>query len=196
MPRLLPTIGKFRVVSARTNYEKFYPAQPLCWKAAAFAHEVNELYESYTSADDSEDNNTSYGSSDSDSSYESEPAGESIQREIISFGDSTEEQTSVRIVAGQLSAVPKSVMFVQNPTPLQIIGELLMLTEHMKFVCENKTSLDLEISLDQAHRYAESYLRRGRFSFDNSIIDLKDMTLKSSPARGVHSRKHGGSMTS
>lgn len=45
-PSLLPVISKYPVISARTRYEKFYPCQPLCWKAAAFAHEVNEIYSS------------------------------------------------------------------------------------------------------------------------------------------------------
>ena len=45
VPYLVPVMENYRVVSARTRYEKFYPGQPLCWKAAAFAHEVNEIYE-------------------------------------------------------------------------------------------------------------------------------------------------------
>jgi len=44
LPSLLPTLQSDLVstVSARTRYEGMYPGQPLCWKAAAFAHEVNE----------------------------------------------------------------------------------------------------------------------------------------------------------
>lgn len=84
------------------------------------------------------------------------------QREIISFGDSMEERTAVRIVSDQLDATSKSVMFVPSPTPLQIIGQLHMLTSHMKFVCEHRTSLDLEISLDQAQRCAESFVKRNK----------------------------------
>jgi hypothetical protein len=68
------------------------------------------------------------------------------KREIISFGDSMEERTAVRIVSGQLSAVPKSIMFISSPSPLQLIGQLNMVTLHMKFVCEHESSLDLEIS--------------------------------------------------
>jgi hypothetical protein len=82
------------------------------------------------------------------------------QREIISFGDSMEERTAVRIVSDQLDSIPKSVMFVPSPTPLQIIGQLQMLTNHMTFVCEHQSSLDLEISPEQAQRCAESYVKR------------------------------------
>jgi len=71
-----------------------------------------------------------------------------------------EERTAVRIVSEQLSATPKSVMFMNNPTPTQIIGQLSMLTNHMKFVCSHGSSLDLEISPEQAERCAASYLKK------------------------------------
>ena len=46
LPSLVPILESQRVsiVSARTRYEGQYPGQPLCWKAAAFAHEVNERF--------------------------------------------------------------------------------------------------------------------------------------------------------
>lgn len=156
VPNLVPVVEKYRIVSARTRYERFYPGQPLCWKAAAFAHEVNEMYEA--------DVNSSIGSmeltdvSSNESDEEHEPL--SARREIISFGDSTEERTAVRIVSGQLSALPKSVMFLSNPSPAQLIGQLAMITSHMRFVCENKSSLDLEISPEQARQCAKKYLHR------------------------------------
>jgi hypothetical protein len=73
-----------------------------------------------------------------------------------------EERTAVRIVADQLSAVPKSVMFIQAPTPLQIIGQLEMLSAHMKYICNHRSNLDLEISPQQAERSAELYMKRSR----------------------------------
>mmetsp|Transcript_29759 Transcript_29759/g.68697 ORF Transcript_29759/g.68697 Transcript_29759/m.68697 type:complete len:138 (+) Transcript_29759:315-728(+) len=92
-----------------------------------------------------------------------------LTREIISFGDSMEERTAVRIVSGQLSAVPKSVMFISSPSPLQLIGQLNMLTHHMGFVCEHRSSLDLEISPLQAQRCAESHMERSK-SFEDSYF--------------------------
>jgi len=83
-----------------------------------------------------------------------------IRREIISFGDSMEERTAVKIVSDQLSALPKSVMFISNPTPSQIIGQLTMLTHHMKFVCEHSQDLDLEITHKQADKCAQHYLSK------------------------------------
>jgi hypothetical protein len=84
----------------------------------------------------------------------------SYRREIVSFGDSMEERTAVKIVSDQLSSTPKSVMFLSNPTPTQIIGQLTMLTHHMGFVCENPQDLDLEISQKQAEKCAQGYLSK------------------------------------
>ena len=84
----------------------------------------------------------------------------SLRREVISFGDSIEERTAVKIVSDQLDALPKSVKFLNNPTPVQIIGQLTMLTHHMNFVCEHADDLDLEISKGQAEKCASGYLAR------------------------------------
>eukprot|EP00934_Nitzschia_sp_Nitz4_P007736 Nitzschia sp. Nitz4//scaffold1_size375055//9179//10704//NITZ4_000205-RA/size375055-augustus-gene-0.703-mRNA-1//-1//CDS//3329540832//7726//frame0 len=167
-PQLLPVVDKYRVVSARTRYEKFYPGQPLCWKAAAFAHEVNEIYETLR------DDTNSCGSMEmtdvsSASSMESDD-DDTERREIISFGDSGEERTATNIVSKQLEATPKSVMFMSNPSPLQIIGQLHMLTDNMHYVCGNDKSLDLKISSEQADRFARSYLKKYRIHYDHNIV--------------------------
>jgi hypothetical protein len=203
LPNLIPVLKNYRVISARTRYENFYPSQPLCWKAAAFAHEVNEHFCSLEEAstmlerecsrvstdsvpdidmvsagDDSSLSETSISSAEYSpgaddvlgfpksnqalsSPYASTPAiVRRIRREIISFGDSMEERTAVKIVSDQLSAQPKSVMFISNPTPSQIIGQLTMLTHHMNFVCEHSQDLDLEITHKQADKCAQHYLSK------------------------------------
>lgn len=177
VPYLLPCIDRYRIISARTRYERFYPDQPLCWKAAAFAHEVNEIFTASENntidpskgkmTEDVDDQNETFSSvdsmvltddssSDSSSSDSDKPpqSAAQIRKEVISFGDSMEERTAVRIVANQLGAHPKSVMFLSSPTPVQLIGQLAMLTEHMQFVNEHELDLDIEISYDQAHTKA------------------------------------------
>lgn len=218
LPNLIPVLKNYRIISARTRYEKFYPNQPLCWKAAAFAHEVNEHFRSLeeahhmlnrecavaktglrydtvpdmeaASTDDSSLEDTSISSTEVDSpgAWSSEhisttpvkPAHQqppttvtatpAVRREIISFGDSIEERTAVKIVSDQLDALPKSVKFLGNPSPLQIIGQLTMLTHHMSFVCQNVDNLDLEISLKQAEKCAQGYLVRNEV---NTVEQVK-----------------------
>ena len=223
LPNLIPVLKNYRIISARTRYEKFYPNQPLCWKAAAFAHEVNEHFCSLEEAHDLLDRECGHRllsggdnvpSSDGDSvqdldmastdvsshddsslddgSLSSESPGggggwanpvvggggpassgtsavaphhssrsrAAMRREIVSFGDSVEERTAVRIVSDQLDAVPKSVKFLNNPTPSQIIGQLVMCTHHMAYVCGHDGDLDLEISTRQAEKCATGYLER------------------------------------
>lgn len=177
LPQLLSVMEQYRVVSARTNYERFYPQQPLCWKAAAFAHEVNETFDS--SIDD--DGTTSLESTDvsSDDSSTDEPSSNQhsqtpvslpSRREIISFGDSTEERAAVRIVSEQLNAVPKSVMFVQTPTPSQIVGQLVMVTDYMQYVCEHRTTLDLEIDAEQAEQCAKMHLEKKEIHLTDHML--------------------------
>lgn len=184
VPRLLPVLDKYRIVSARTRYERFYPSQPLCWKAAAFAHEVNEVFESYGSraVDGTDDSDTassrSLESTDVSTDSGSDQDSKVAKKEIISFGDSMEERTSVRIVAEQLGATPKSVMFVSSPTPSQLIGQLHMLTTHMKSVCDHGSSLDMEISEEQAGRCAVTYLKRHKIQDNVLADDLAKMLLE------------------
>lgn len=188
-PALLPVLSKYPIVSARTRYEKFYPCQPLCWKAAAFAHEVNEIYDSLKNVDDStscgsmEGTEVSSTSSLSDSSSMEEEFSDPLTspcdvveqseqppRQIISFGDSNEERMAVSIVSGQLDAVPKSIKFMASPSLLQIIGQLHLLTNHMQFVCDSTKSLDMHITTEQADEYAKSYLRDEKVTYDDSIV--------------------------
>ena len=117
MPRLLPVLEGLRVVSARSTYERFYPGAPLCWKAAAFAHEANQAF-----GDD--------------------PQGAG-PREIISFGDSNEERTAVKIASGQLGAVAKSVKFVDMPTPEQLCKQVETVCGWLKWVVDGEAELDL-----------------------------------------------------
>lgn len=191
VPRLLPVIENYKVISARTRYERFYPQSSLCWKAAAFAHEVNELFEIHGAYSDSSSDKsydslalTDVSSASDDSLNPSNSAGFSLRpsrREIVSFGDGMEERTAVRIVAEQLTSVPKSVMFLQSPTPVQIIGQLLMLTNHMKYVCHHETSLDLEISRDQAEGCATRYFKRHNIRVaDDLVVQVDDDLMGSS----------------
>lgn len=188
-PSLLPILSRYPIVSARTRYEKFYPCQPLCWKAAAFAHEVNEIYDSLKNTDDTtscasmEGTEVSSTSSLSDSSstedecnittspaFDAGDQSDLPPRQIISFGDSNEERMAVSIVSGQLDALPKSIKFMPSPSLLQIIGQLHLLTNHMQFVCESTKSLDMHITVEQADQYAENFLRDENFVYDENIV--------------------------
>jgi len=69
-----------------------------------------------------------------------------------------EEYTAVQINTEQLSAIPKSVMFLTSPTPTQLLGQLSMLASQMNYVCNHTDSLDMEMSADQSQKCAEAFL--------------------------------------
>jgi len=124
MPKLLPVLQQLRVVSARSTYERYFPNAPLCWKAAAFAHEANLAF--------SEESTPGTPQPQSDAA-----------REIISFGDSNEERTAVRIAAAQLGATHKSVKFVDLPSLEQLSKQVEAVTGWMGWVCDHASELDL-----------------------------------------------------
>jgi hypothetical protein len=117
MPRLVPLLESMRVVSARSTYEQFYPGAPLCWKAAAFAHEANQIF--------------------------GKEAVIAAQREIVSIGDSNEERTAVKIACEQLGAVSKSLKFVDLPNPDQLCKQVETVTAWLSWVLEHGSDLDL-----------------------------------------------------
>lgn len=144
MPRLHEYLQGLRVVSARSTYEKYYPAAPLCWKAAAFAHEANQIF----GAD-------SAPPSPSDSPRASSGVGArgaGAERTIISIGDSNEERIAVKIAAKQLGAIAKSVKLLELPDPGQLTTQLSALVERLDAVVRSANGdLDLISVEDNAH---------------------------------------------
>jgi hypothetical protein len=120
LPRLVPLLSQMRIASARSTYERFYPGSPLCWKAAAFAHEANVIFG---------------GNYDSNT--------RTLGRQIISFGDSNEERTAVKIAAGQLNALAKSIKFVDLPSPDQLCKQIETVTGWLEWLTSSSTELDL-----------------------------------------------------
>jgi len=121
MPSLLDLLaGSVRVVSARTSFEKFFPGDPLCWKAATFAHELHQL----------------------------QKTKDTVLRNVISFGDSIEERTSVKIAASQLRARSKSIKFLDAPTFQQLHQELEVVTNCLEWIWKHSGDLDVVLTLE------------------------------------------------
>jgi len=161
VPKLLPVLEGIKVVSARSGYEKFYPKKSLCWKAAAFACEVNQIFNNMTEESSFDDSSTLLTEASIIScSTSSTSSSERRRREIISFGDSMDERTAVKIVASKLGAFSKSIKFIQHPSPVQIIGQLSIVNSQLNYICGNEKDIDVEISKPHAHKSAESILSK------------------------------------
>lgn len=121
MPGLTELLGAVRVVSARSSFERFFPGDPLCWKAAAFAHELHQL----------------------------QKASGGALRNVMSFGDSIEERTAVKIASGQLHSRAKSVKFLDQPSPRQLQHQIEVVTNCLEWIWRHNGDLDVVLTLEQ-----------------------------------------------
>lgn len=120
MPGMLKLLDSIRVVSARSSFERLFPGDPLCWKAAAFAHELHLIQREEGTA----------------------------LRNILSFGDSQEERTAVKIAAGQLQSKAKSVKFVDTPSPKQLHQQMEVVHKCLEWICRYHGDLDVVLTID------------------------------------------------
>ena len=102
-----------KIVSARANFEAIFPRDTICWKAAAFAHELHYIQRI---------NNV-------------------VLKNILSFGDSLDEQTAVKINALQLGSKSKSVKFLDNPSYSQLFRQLEVMVEYIPWISDNPQDL-------------------------------------------------------
>lgn len=130
-PSLMETLSKHvRVVSARSAFERFFPGDPLCWKAAAFAHELHQ---------------------------QQKAAGTALKN-VLSFGDSMEERTAVKIAAGQLRSRAKSVKFLDAPSPRQLHQQLEVVANCLEWIWRHNGDLDVVLTLEQHGEEGSSIL--------------------------------------
>mmetsp|Transcript_53107 Transcript_53107/g.134149 ORF Transcript_53107/g.134149 Transcript_53107/m.134149 type:complete len:292 (-) Transcript_53107:36-911(-) len=116
LPRLLPTLSKLTVVSARALYESIFPGDPFMWKKAAFRHLLTQ--ERHV------------------------PQGQGLN--LIALGDQTPEieaaQHVVKFIGG--SSLVKTVKFKEAPTAPEIMGQLAKVEQDLhKIVREEKSSM-------------------------------------------------------
>jgi hypothetical protein len=122
MPDMMAVLDvSVRVVSARSSFERYFPGDPLCWKAAAFAHELHQLQKSLGTP----------------------------LRNILSFGDSMEERTAVKIAAGQLQSRAKSIKFLDAPSPRQLHQQIEVVTDCLEWIWRHNGDLDVVLTLEQ-----------------------------------------------
>lgn len=128
MPDMMAVLdASVRVVSARSSFERYFPGDPLCWKAAAFAHELHQLQKTL---------------------------GIPL-RNILSFGDSMEERTAVKIAAGQLQSRAKSVKFLDAPSPRQLHQQIEVVTDCLEWIWRHNGDLDVVLTLEQEQQHQQ-----------------------------------------
>jgi hypothetical protein len=109
-----------QLVSARANFEAIFPGDTVCWKAAAFAAELN-LIQRHCNVH---------------------------LRNILSLGDSLDERTAVKINANQINCKSKSVKFLDNPTHTQLLRELVVMVDYLPLITTDPNDMDVVLTVD------------------------------------------------
>merc|ERR1712146_376907 len=140
-----------KIVSARANFEAVFPRDTICWKAAAFAHEIHSI----------------------------QRFGNVVLRNILSFGDSLDEQTAVKINAIQLNSRSKSVKFLDNPTFSQLFRQLEVMVEYLPWISENQQDLDVLLTVQDENpiRGTETVQTEAHQFNQQSSISSEQMTV-------------------
>lgn len=122
MPKVLPFLAHYRVLSARSTFESRFPESPADWKIQAFNQELNAMY--VGKRPDS-------------------------KRNIISFGDSIHEREAIRLVTTQYGSNcrTKSVKFVERPTVEQLKRQVDLVASCIEEIVRHNGSLDLMLTI-------------------------------------------------
>jgi hypothetical protein len=122
MPRVLPLLSKFKVLSARSTFECLYPDSPSDWKVQAFYQEICAAY-----------------------------AGRRPEhrKNILSFGDSIHERAAIHKVTANMGPLTrtKSIKFVERPTVEQLKRQVDLVTSCFEEICKHNGSLDLMLTI-------------------------------------------------
>jgi hypothetical protein len=122
MPRVVPLLGRFKVLSARSTFEVLFPESPSDWKVQAFHQEIHAVY-----------------------------AGRphTAKRNIISFGDSVHERTAIHKVTAGMGPTTrtKSVKFVERPTVEQLKRQVDLVHHCIEDICRHNGCLDLMLTI-------------------------------------------------
>jgi hypothetical protein len=102
-----------RVISARSNHEPQYPGEIDQWKIQAFLQVQREL-------------------------------NSEVVANLISIGDSNFEMEAVRVMSREYSqAVVKTIKFRENPSPVELLKQLELVTQKFEKIAENARNLTI-----------------------------------------------------
>jgi len=140
MPAVVPLLSRVTVVSARSTYESAHPDAPLKWKFYAFHERLSSVFgaSALVAGDALGDAFVSSMAS----------ASASVQKNIVSFGDSHVEREAIRAVTrGVATCRTKSVKFAERPTPEQLRRQLELVTTCFGYIHNHGGDLDLQLTV-------------------------------------------------
>eukprot|EP00164_Ancoracysta_twista_P000026 GFYU01000034.1.p1 GENE.GFYU01000034.1~~GFYU01000034.1.p1 ORF type:complete len:227 (+),score=66.07 GFYU01000034.1:421-1101(+) len=119
LPKVSTIINKCRVLSARSQYEEYFPDSPAEWKVRAFAESLEDTFSNLS------------------------------ELNLISFGDGEFERNAVIVVGRNLeSARTKSIKFVDKPSLDQLQRQVELIQNHLPTIAEHDGDLDLMLTIN------------------------------------------------
>lgn len=120
MPGVVPYLDKLRILSARSTYEGLYPDAPYQWKYFAFQDGLKHVFGENTT----------------------------LEKNILSFGDSHVEREAVRAVTKTFSRTKtKSVKFAEHPSTEQLRRQLELVMNCFHYIYHHDGDLDLKMTV-------------------------------------------------
>jgi len=122
LPRLLPTLERLTIRSARADYEKAFPGNPLMWKCQAFLTILGGIRGGLVPRDNT--------------------------LNVVVLGDSPVEMAAARRAAKELGGtlLVKTVKFVESPSIAELVGELHQVALQLANIVFEGKNLDVRLN--------------------------------------------------
>jgi len=152
LPRLVSTLADIEVVSARWQYESYFPGDPFAWKREAFRDILATI-------------------------HQPKMRGVQERTNLIVLGDSPAELEAAHYAAravGSSNVLVKTVKFKEQPAVAQLLGQLRRTTQELQQLvdCDSSSSKMLECCTQHAMHVeagAEDWEFRDCKSWDNQF---------------------------
>lgn len=126
LPGVVELLDRVTVISARSTFEPLFPGAPLKWKYFAF-HEIL-VGSGFFGRDGT--------------------GRASVEKHVISLGDSHVEREAVRAVCKSVPATrTKSVKFTERPTIEQLRRQLELVNQCFNYITTHDADLDLQLTV-------------------------------------------------
>jgi hypothetical protein len=116
LPDVVPHLEGIRIVSARSKFERAWPASPATWKTLAFHTEVDDF-------------------------FGNRAAGR--QENVISIGDSLHEREALLVSTEFRNSCTKFLKFLDRPSPAQLVKQHLVLSSAFRALVNYDDNVDL-----------------------------------------------------
>jgi hypothetical protein len=162
LPGLLPTLRYMKVVSARAQYETYFPGDPFAWKRQAFL----DILRARTAARETAANRFLFGQSRA--GY----PNEKFDTNLVVIGDSLAEMEAAEEMSTSVlsaSSVVKTVKFKERPLATELLGQIRKMAQELAGIVEGAHSANKGLMVRSLPKHLEHTVAwASSWSFFNS----------------------------